>query len=45
MTFVSKVLPGKNIISTKWVFTIKRDSNNFIYKYKASIVVRGFGHK
>ena len=34
MTFVSKVPPGKNIISTKWVFATKRDSNNFIYNLK-----------
>jgi len=45
MTFVSKVPPGKNIISTKWVFATKRDSNNFIYKYKARLVARGFRQK
>ncbi len=45
MTFVPKVPPGKNIISTKWVFATKRDSNNFIYKYKARLIARGFRQK
>ena len=37
ITFVSK-----DIISTKWVFTTKRDSdsNNFIYKYKAHLIAQ-----
>jgi len=45
MTFVSKVPPGKIIISMKWVFATKKDSNNFIYKYKARLVARGFRQK
>jgi hypothetical protein len=45
MTFVSKVPPCKNIIPTKWAFTTKIDSNNFIYKYKARLVARSFGQK
>lgn len=45
MTFVSKVPPCKNIIPTKWAFTTKIDSNNFIYKYKARLVARGFRQK
>ena len=43
--FVKKVPVGKTVISTKWVFTIKRDSNNNISKYKARIVARGFRQK
>jgi len=45
MTFFPKVPPGKNIISTKWVFATKKDSNNFMYKYKARLVARGFRQK
>ena len=45
MTFVKNVPKNKNIISTKWVFNTKRDSNNNIYKYKALLVVREFKQK
>jgi len=45
MAFVSKVPPGKSIISTKWVFATKKDSNNFIYKYKACLVAKYFRQK
>ena len=33
---------GKTIISTKWVFALKRDAYNNIIKYKARLVARGF---
>jgi hypothetical protein len=45
MTFVKNVPKNKNIITTKWVFNTKRDSNNNIYKYKARLVARGFKQK
>jgi len=42
MSFV-KVLPdGKVPISTKWIFTIKKDGLGNISKYKARLVARGF---
>ena len=31
-----------NILTSKWVFKIKRDVNNSIIKYKARLVARGF---
>jgi len=34
--------PGKNIISSKWVFRIKRKADGSIEKYKARLVARGF---
>ena len=38
-----KVLPdGKVPISTKWIFTIKKDGLGNISKYKARLVARGF---
>jgi len=45
INIASKVPPGKNIISTKWVLATKRDSNNFIYKYKARLIVQMFPSK
>jgi hypothetical protein len=33
---------GKNIMSCKWVFTIKRDVNGFVDKLKARLTSRGF---
>ena len=42
MQFVKEVPKDRKIISTKWVFTIKRDENNNITKYKARLVARGF---
>ena len=45
MSFV-KVLPdGKISISTKWIFTIKKDGLGNISKYKARLVARGFTQK
>jgi hypothetical protein len=37
--------PGKNIISSKWVFRIKRKADGTIEKYKARLVARGFTPK
>jgi hypothetical protein len=34
--------PGKNCISSKWVFKVKLDGNNNIERYKCQIVARGF---
>ena len=45
MEFVKTVPKGKTIISTKWIFSIKKDSNNKIYKFKARLVARGFRQK
>jgi transposase InsO family protein len=33
---------GKNIVSSKWVFRIKRKADGTIEKYKARLVARGF---
>ena len=33
---------GKRILSSKWVFTIKRNTEGVIQKHKARLVVRGF---
>lgn len=41
-TFVKFVPKNKTLISTKWVFTLKRDSNNNVIKWKARLVARGF---
>jgi len=45
MEYVPNVPKSKTIISTKWIFSVKRDSNNKIYKYKARLVARGFRQK
>jgi len=42
MVFVKVIPKGRKVISTKWVFAIKRDENNNILKYKARLVARGF---
>jgi len=42
MTFVKTVPKDRKIVSTKWVFSIKRDENNNITKFKARLVARGF---
>jgi len=38
---IEKVPEGANIIDSRWVFKIKRDSEGKIDKYKASLVARG----
>jgi len=45
MTFVRHLPKGKFPISSKWIFTIKRDSNGNIIKFKARLVARGFYQK
>lgn len=40
--YVKKVPNNKDLISTKWIFTTKRDENNNIFKYKTRLVARGF---
>jgi len=42
MTIVKEVPNNRKTITTKWVFTIKRDKHNNITKYKARLVARGF---
>jgi len=44
-TLVDHVPKGKNLITTKWVFTNKRDAENNIIKRKARVVARGFKQK
>ena len=41
-TFVKYVPKGKNLISTRWIFTNKYGSNNTITKRKARVVARGY---
>jgi len=40
-TIVDKPL-GKNIVSTKWIFKIKKNPEGDIQRYKARLVARGF---
>jgi len=42
MEFVPSVPKGKSLITTKWIFSVKIDSNNNIIKYKARLEARGF---
>jgi len=41
MTFVKTIPKNANIISTQWVFAIKRDKLNEIIRYKARLVAHG----
>jgi len=45
MTFVKSLPPGIKPTSTKWVYTIKKDGQGNIIKYKARLVARGFTQK
>eukprot|EP00833_Pecoramyces_ruminatium_P014940 jgi/Orpsp1_1/1188972/evm.model.d7180000068605.1 len=45
MDFVPFVPKGKTIITTRWVFACKFDSNGNIIKFKARLVARGFNQK
>ena len=42
ITFVNTVPKGKNIITTKWVFSIKKEREGNISRFKARLVARGF---
>ena len=42
MIFTKEAPKNKTIITTKWVFSIKRDEHNNISKFKARLVARGF---
>jgi len=42
MIFKKQLPKGTYPTSTKWIYTIKRDGNGNIKKYKARIVARGF---
>ena len=42
MIFKKQLPKGTYPTSTKWIYTIKRDGNGNIKKYKAWIVARGF---
>jgi len=42
MSFVKKLPEGKKPIKTKWIFSVKRDSNNNIEKFKERLVAKGF---
>ena len=45
-TFSADVLPkGVNVITAKWVFAWKTDSDSYITKAKARLVTRGFGQE
>ena len=39
---VDKLPPGHRALSTRWVLTVKKDSENRIIRHKARLVVRGF---
>ena len=36
---------GRKAISNKWVYKIKRDSNDQVERYRARLVVKGFAQK
>jgi hypothetical protein len=36
---------GKKIIKTRWVFKLKKDSNNVPVKFKARLVAKGFSQE
>ena len=39
---LNKVPSGSNIISSRWVFKYKRDSNGKVIKIKARLVAKGY---
>jgi len=42
MTFVKFVPKNKNIITAKWVFSVKKDANDNIIKFKARLIAHGY---
>lgn len=36
---------GKNLVGSKWVFSLKRDAQGKVQRYKARMVARGFSQK
>ena len=36
---------AENVVSTKWVYKLKRDSNGNIVQHKAHLVARGFNQR
>jgi len=42
ITYISKLPEDKKPIKTKWIFNIKKDSNNMITRFKAHLVAEGF---
>ncbi|CAM8990181.1 unnamed protein product [Rhodiola kirilowii] len=36
---------GKNTVSSKWIFRVKRHSDGTIERFKARLVARGFSHE
>jgi hypothetical protein len=34
--------PGKSVVGCRWVYKIKTNSDRFIERYKASLVVKGY---
>jgi len=45
MTFIKHLPKGVKPTSTKWVYTLKKDDNGNIIKFKARLVARGFSQK
>ena len=42
-TWTETILPkSKNIIRTRWIFKIKKDSNNIPKRFKARLVAKGY---
>ena len=35
---------GKNIVGSRWVFTVKRDASGSTQKYKARLVAKGYSY-
>jgi len=42
MTFVKTVPPNSTLVSNKWIFTTKKNTDGKISKFKARLVARGF---
>ena len=40
-----KLPQGRKALKNKWVFKLKKDGSGKLVKYKARLVVKGFGRK